>query len=313
MFRYLQPIPACAALVLVLGGTAFAADLSAPVYKGPAYKAPAASPHYNWSGFYLGGNVGYGWGKANTDVATGAADPFAGVDGADTIPPFAHSDSLKLNGLNYGGQIGYNWQVAPTWVLGIEADLQTARQKNSNRFTDAFSISDHQDGATTLDGTIVTDHEAKISWFGTVRGRLGYAFNDVLLYGTGGLAYGRVSLSGTSVAAQTTTTTGGGDSISSDAAIPATPGTPVTTVMATNFAGSAVNVGWTAGAGIEGALANNWTWKAEYLHVDLGSVSVTGTAPTGAAFKATSSNFTDDIVRVGLNYRFAPTAGVAPY
>jgi outer membrane immunogenic protein len=295
---YLKLIPACATLILVLGSTAFAADLSAPVYKGPAYKAPAAAPHYNWSGFYLGGNVGYGWGKANTDIATGAADPFAGIDGADTIPPFAHSDSLKLNGLNYGGQIGYNWQFAPTWVLGIEADLQAARQKNSNRFTDSFSLSDHQDNSSFLDGTIVTDHEAKISWFGTVRGRLGYAFNDVLLYGTGGLAYGKVGLSGTSVATL----------ISSPFGAPS-----VTTVATTNFAGSAVNVGWTAGAGIEGALANNWTWKAEYLHMDLGSVSVTGTAPTGAAFTATSSKFTDDIVRVGFNYRFAPTATAAPY
>jgi outer membrane immunogenic protein len=132
-----------------------------------------------------------------------------------------------------------------------------------------------------------------------VRGRLGYAWNDVLLYGTGGLAYGEVGLSGTS--ASTVTTSGAGVG-----------GPPFTTVTAKSFAASAVNLGWTAGAGIEGALANNWTWKAEYLHMDLGSVSVTGIAATGATFTA-SSKFTDDIVRVGLNYRFAPTSAVAPY
>ena len=304
MLRYLQPIPACATLVLVLGSAAFAADLPAPVYKAPVYKAPAASPLYNWSGFYIGGNVGYGWGKANTDIAYAGGNAFDTVDPnipPDPLPPFAHSDSLKFNGPNGGGQIGYNWQFAPMGVLGIEADLQTSRQKNSNRFVDSFSLSDHLDNPTILDGTTVTDHEAKISWFGTVRGRLGYAWNDVLLYGTGGLAYGKVGLSGTSVSTVTTSGAGLGGN------------PPFTTVGAATFATSAVNLGWTAGAGIEGALANNWTWKAEYLHMDLGSVSVTGKAPTGVAFTATSSKFTDDIVRVGLNYRFAPTSAVAPY
>src|SRR5438445_349513 len=79
-----------------------------------------------------------------------------------------------------------------TWVHGIEADPQTSRKKNSNRFVDSFSLSDHADNQTMLDGTTVTDHEGKISWYGTVRGRLGYPLNDALLYGTGGLAYGKV-------------------------------------------------------------------------------------------------------------------------
>ena len=161
-----------------------------------------------------------------------------------------------------------------------------------------FSLSDHADNQTILDGT--TDHEGKISWFGTVRGRLGYAWNDALLYGTGGLAYGKVGLSGTSVSTLTSTFLDGNN-------VP-----PFTTVAAKSFATSAVNLGWTVGAGIEGALVNNWTWKAEYLHMDLGSVSVTGIAATGATFTA-SSKFTDDIVRLGLNYRFVPTPAVAPY
>jgi outer membrane immunogenic protein len=302
MLRYLQSIPACATLVLALGSAAFATDLPAPVYEAPVYKAPAVAPLYNWSGFYIGGNAGYGWGKANTDIAYAGGNPFGdGSEGDpfDPLPAFAHSDSGKLNGPNGGGQIGYNWQFAPMGVFGIEADLQTSRQKNSNRFTDLFSVNDHSDNTTFLDGTTATDYEAKISWFGTVRGRLGYAWNDVLLYGTGGLAYGKVGLSGTSVSTVTTSGAGVG-------------GPPFTTVAAKSFAASAVNLGWTVGAGIEGALANNWTWKAEYLHMDLGSVSVTGIAATGAAFTA-SSKFTDDIVRLGLNYRFAPTPAVAPY
>jgi outer membrane immunogenic protein len=299
MLRYLQPIPACAALVLALGSPAFATDLPAPVYKAPVYKAPAAAALYNWSGFYIGGNAGYGSGKANTDIAFGGGDPL--FEGGDPLPAFAHSDSGKLNGPNGGGQIGYNWQFAPMGVLGIEADLQATRQKHSSRFVDSFSASFNDGEETeTNDLTHVTDFEAKISWFGTVRGRLGYASNGVLLYGTGGLGYGKVALSGTSVS---TLTGSGGDEVG----VPA-----FTTVTAKSFAASAVNLGWTAGAGIEGALANNWTWKAEYLHMDLGSLSVTGIAATGATFTA-SSKFTDDIVRVGLNYRFAPTPAVAPY
>jgi outer membrane immunogenic protein len=301
--RYLQPIPACATLVLVLGSPAFATDLPAPVYKAPVYKAPAAAPLYNWSGFYIGVNAGYGWGKANTDIANAGGNALEGPVGNsfDPLPAFAHSDSGKLNGPNGGGQIGYNWQFAPMGVLGIEADLQATRQKHSNRFVDSFSSS-FNDGEeiVTDDLTHVTDFEAKISWFGTVRGRLGYALNGVLLYGTGGLAYGEVGLSGTSVS---TLTGSGGSNIGVN---------PFTTVTARGFAASAVNLGWTAGAGIEGALANNWTWKAEYLHMDLGSLSVTGVAATGATFTA-SSKFTDEIVRVGLNYRFAPASAVAPY
>jgi outer membrane immunogenic protein len=296
--RYLQPIPACATLVLALGSPAFATDLPAPVYKTPVYKAPAASPLYNWSGFYIGGNGGYGWGKANTDIAFGEGNVIPSQ--VVPLPGFAHSDSAKLNGLNGGGQIGYNWQFAPMGVFGIEADLQGTRQKNSNRFVDSFSLTNDSDNRTTVDGTTVTDYEAKISWFGTVRGRLGYASNGVLLYGTGGLAYGKVGLSGTSTSTVSATIADGNNA------------PPFTTVTAKGFAASAVNLGWTAGAGIEGALANNWTWKAEYLHMDLGSVSVTGIAATGATFTA-SSKFTDDIVRVGLNYRFAPTSAVAPY
>jgi outer membrane immunogenic protein len=303
VLRYLQSIPACATLVLALGSPAFATDLPAPVYKAPVYKAPAAAPLYNWSGFYIGVNAGYGWGKANTDIAYAGGNALEGPVGNsfDPLPAFAHSDSGKLNGPNGGGQIGYNWQFAPMGVLGIEADLQATRQKHSNRFVDSFSSSfNDSEEIVTDDLTHVTDFEAKISWFGTVRGRLGYAWNGVLLYGTGGLAYGEVGLSGTSVS---TLTGSGGDNIDVN---------PFTIVTAKSFAASAVNLGWTAGAGIEGALANNWTWKAEYLHMDLGSLSVTGIAATGATFTA-SSKFTDEIVRVGLNYRFAPASAVAPY
>src|SRR4030088_3410189 len=116
--------------------------------------------------------------------------------------------------------------------FGIAADLQATRQKHSNRFTDSFSVNDHLGSTTFLDGAIAADFEAKISWFGTGRGRLGYAWNDVLPYGTGGLAYGEVGLSGTSVSTVTASGAGLGGS------------PPFTTVTAKSFAASAVNLGW---------------------------------------------------------------------
>src|ERR1700733_7426905 len=299
MLRCLWPISA--ALALISGSAAFAADLPppAPVYPAPVYKAPLAARAYNWTGFYVGANAGYGWGRADNDIDYASGTAFPGVAGADPFPAFAHSDSLKLNGPNGGGQLGYNWQFAPTWVAGIEADFQANRGRNSNQFSDSFTLSDHSDNPTILSGSTVTNHDANISWFGTVRGRLGYTWNNVMLYGTGGLAYGKVGVSATSASTINGVTLGVANSAFTGSA-------------ATSFAASSTNVGWTAGAGIEGAIAGNWTWKAEYLHLDLGSVSLTGKAPTGVAF-TTRSSFTDEIVRVGINYRFAPAMAGAAY
>src|SRR5579872_4098516 len=139
MLRYLRPISVSAIIMIALGNASFAADLdpAAPVYKAPVYKAAVMPGPYNWTGFYVGGNVGYGWGKADNDInyANGASFN-AGQGPGDPFPAFAHSDPLKLNGANGGGQFGYNWQFAPTWLLGFEADLQANQKKGSSQFSD---------------------------------------------------------------------------------------------------------------------------------------------------------------------------------
>ena len=114
------------------------------------------------------------------------------------------------DGVTGGGQIGYNWQVHPNWVLGVEADLQASAAE------DTFA-----------------PYKFANPWFGTVRGRAGYAMNNVLAYVTGGLAYGggRVELG---AASETQT-----------------------------------HLGWTIGGGVEVGLTPNWTAKAEYLYVRL--------------------------------------------
>jgi outer membrane immunogenic protein len=151
-------------------------------------------------------------------------------------------------------------------------------------------------------GTAMTGYQANIDWFGTIRGRLGILVGDqLLIYGTGGLTYGRVSVSG---------------SMNNSAAVIAGIAQPFTPATAA-FAAAKNNVGFSVGGGIEGRLSYwlppNWTWKLEYLYMDLGSLD---TAPAPfvmpntivAAFITgtitTHTHFTDNIVRVGLNYQF---------
>ena len=255
-----------AVLALTAAVPAAAADMPArPVYKA----APAMVSVYNWTGFYVGGNVGYSWGAANTDTTLSEFTSLAG--------DFVHSDSLKPKGIIGGGQIGYNWQGHSNWAYGLEADWQASGEKASQSYSDPY---------TFIIGfaTAVTNFDTKISWFGTVRGRVGYAWDRLLIYGTGGLAYGQVKLTGTL--------------LDSGAGI----GGPFSGTS--TFSGSKVNVGWTVGAGIEGALANNWTWKIEYLYLDLGSLDVSAPGPFTPETVAFHARFTDHIVRGGINYKF---------
>ncbi|MCB4769385.1 porin family protein [Ancylobacter sp. Lp-2] len=112
-----------------------------------------------------------------------------------------------------GGQIGFNYQLGNNVVIGIETDLQGG------------SIKDTAYG-----------YESKLDYFGTVRARVGYAFDTVLPYVTGGFAYGKTKV----------------------------------TDQLLNWSESSTQTGWTIGAGVEYAFLPNWTVKAEYLYVDLG-------------------------------------------
>jgi outer membrane immunogenic protein len=257
-----------------------AADLAV---KAPI--APAVTP-YSWAGFYVGGNVGYSWGRAASDLN---ADPVTVNIGARLMPfntpGFVGSDTLTPKGVIGGGQIGYNWQTSPNWVFGIEADLQGSDEKASHAFSNAFSFITPQQFAVS--GVATMDYAAKITWFGTVRGRVGYAYDRVMLFATGGLAYGGVNLAGTNTVSGTVA------------------GFPFLSV--TGIGHSQVNAGWTVGAGIEGALGKGWSWKAEYLYLDLGSMDdpdnlLLSISTTGGRV-TTHTNYTDNIVRLGLNYR----------
>jgi outer membrane immunogenic protein len=208
------------------------------------------------------------------------------------------SFSLDPKGVIGGGQIGYNWQFAPTWFAGFEADIQGSgmRKQRDCLIPCGTGVLTQNTGFLTFFPVTFSalSEEHKIDWFGTVRGRFGYTMGPVLVYATGGLAYGEVNRNG-NVAGQTNFVLGG---------------------TVNNFAGSysasSTRAGWTAGAGIEGMLSRNWSVKAEYLYMDLANTTDTfstfytsGTPATGqAGVRTVTSSFRENIFRIGLNYKW---------
>ena len=158
----------------------------------------------------------------------------------------SNSSLSNPKGFVGGGQLGYNWQSGAL-VLGVEADLQGTAQKSSD----------------VIAGVTINQ---KLPYFGTVRGRIGYAADRWLLYVTGGWAYLNYKLDATA----------GGVTISSDASKSAL----------------------ALGGGVEWAVWDRWSAKLEYLYIDTGNTTVTlfGAPSTGRA--------RDNIARVGLNYHF---------
>lgn len=253
-------------LALALGSVAalsamptFAADL--PYRKGPPIYTPAPMPPvFTWTGFYVGVNAGAGFGNSRSSY-----DPFVG--GA----PTGFGNGRNNVGFTGGGQIGYNWQISQ-FVLGLEADIN---------YLDRGSSSTSSPAAAAPYYTISTTHGD--DYFGTVRGRVGFAFDRFLVYGTGGFAYGG------NIGSSTITYFPGG-------------GTNYTYNQSNN--GS--KTGYTVGGGIEYAFTPNWSAKVEYLYNDFGRRSgyyySTQPAAPGFFYGRRDNNFS--VVRVGLNYKF---------
>src|SRR6202171_899301 len=190
---------------IALTGAGFAVSAQAadiPYYgsRSPPYAGPLTVPQaldcYSWAGPYLGGNLGYAWGSVD-------------------------NNRTKPSGFVGGVQAGYNWQPSPSFVFGVEGDIQ----------------------ATGADETFAP-WKFSNPWFGTVRGRAGYAFSNILVYGTAGLAFGELR----------------GETF--------------------GLSETHANAGWTAGVGAEFGLAANWSAKLEYLYVDLNDSNFTITGTT---------------------------------
>lgn len=243
-----------------------------------------------WTGFYAGANIGYSWGSLDNSTTVA---PFTEPAITFSFPGGSSSTQVRPNGVIGGAQLGYNWRLAPRWLAGIEADFQASGQKGSGLGVFSGVSSSNAIPQTCTDPvcayTNTTDITAKLSWFGTARGRAGIELNGLWFYGTGGLAYGKVSVSGTNTFR-----------INDPSNI------PPTFVYSTSFSYSKTKLGWVIGTGVEGRFSlSNWTWKIEYLHIDLGSI---GGGSFGGVPLVTldSAKFTDEIVRVGINYKLSP-------
>jgi outer membrane immunogenic protein len=226
---------------------------------------PAPAPVHNWTGWYIGGNAGYGWSK-QTDQITAIADPSLILGDVSTSVP------IDASGFIGGGQIGYNWQLSPMWLAGLEADFSGADISGSNSVAGNF-------------GRVMNANE-RLDWVGTLRGRVGFLPSSTfLVYATGGLAYGQAKLS----TFLTRTNLGGCPSPNQCEA----------------GSVSDTKVGWTIGGGVEWAFALNWSVRAEYLFVDLGNLSHNMTDPNfPAELFGASIPLRVNIVRAGLNYQF---------
>src|SRR5882757_4493283 len=151
----------------------------------PAYKAPVLVPFYNWTGGYVGANVGYGWGWSNPTFAF--ADPAAANPAA--ITAINAGASNRVDGMIGGLQAGYNWQTR-NFVLGIETDAQLSGQSGTGYLNAAFPPFPGSVGF--LPNPVAIANTTKLTWLGTTRGRVGFASERWLVYATGGLAYGEV-------------------------------------------------------------------------------------------------------------------------
>ena len=235
-----------AALAALASGSAFAADL--PRRTEPPAAPIYAPPVFTWTGFYVGLNAG------------------AAIDASQhQFAPFFASSNSGGAGFTGGGQLGYNWQTGPL-VVGLETDLNyRASQSNSGG---GFGMGAVGSGA---------------DYFGTLRGRVGFAPMDrMLIYATGGLAYGNTNFPG-SVA--------GIDGFG--------------VARALYGGGNAgASAGWTVGGGAEYALTQHWSVKAEYLYVSLGGKSTNYIDAVSGLPIVANANTRDHIARVGVNYHF---------
>jgi outer membrane immunogenic protein len=272
------------ALPVLLAGPAIAADM--PLKAAP----PAPAPAFSWTGFYVGLNAGGTWARSDAETSVNCNVPPARSpylcdslgNGSATAAGVnaAGSGTISASGFTGGVQAGYNWQ-GPNLVYGLETDFGAFHLRGSRQGTAAYAglpaAPAAFGGTFTIGSSIATD------WLYTLRGRVGLPVTPGLLaYATGGLAVTRLSVN---------------NSLVDSAGAAESAGTATT------------KAGWVVGGGFEYALVNNWSIKAEYLFMDFGKVTATGTIINAFAGGysqgiSTSSDLTAQVARVGVNRRF---------
>jgi len=272
----------------LLSGVAGAAVVVMSGLNAPA----SAQGVLTWTGFYVGANAGAAWGRSKVNSAVNCNVPPLGPAGANYICDTSGAgadDAAALNasgsgnvnksGFTGGVQVGYNWQQN-NFLYGIETDFG------------AFNVSGSKQGAGVYPGAgasgvlagvpYTMSTSASADWLYTLRGRIGWLVQpNLLAYATGGLAVTRLQV-----------------------------GFNYSDTLLASGSGSAseTKAGWAIGGGLEWAFNKHWSIKGEYLYVDFGSVTATGTIATGGGGYSqgisTSADLAASIVRLGVNYKF---------
>jgi outer membrane immunogenic protein len=265
----------------IIAGLGFSGAASAADMAVKARPLPPPPLVYNWTGCYLGGYVG----GATPNRSVSATDPQStgGTFAAGTFYNTPNATAANGGAFGYdlgssvigGGTLGCNWQgPGSPWVVGVEGEAGYMRLTGS--VVDPYSVAF---GGDTVASTRIGD------WYGAITGRVGYAWDRVLVYGKGGVGFADVKAS--VIDACNTGACGGG-------------------LVNTSY--SNTRAFWVAGAGIEWAFNNSWSVKGEYLYLGIdGSYSVCGPGASGAAGSTfCSSQSTDGVhtAKLGLNYHF---------
>jgi opacity protein-like surface antigen len=260
------------AAALALTAPALAADLPQPLPPPPVF---------TWTGIYLGGQIGYGWGDNTGNVAF--ATP-GGIVGTNALGGDA-------KGVIGGGHVGYNLQINQ-WVIGLEGavDGTTLSRNVLIAAPDNTGAIDPNTGLPFPGGTVTGTVRSGIQ--GSIRGRVGIAWDRLLIYGTGGVAFGgfttELQLSGT------------------DAAGP----------FFASGSRSSTRVGWTAGGGVEYAINAHWSVRADYRYSDFGRIRDLPAATVAGLSLSANRHLAQNQVQVGFSYKFdsfAPVPVIAKY
>lgn len=264
------------------GSAALAADLPSRA-PPPVYVPPA--PIFTWTGIYVGGQIGYAWLNGNNNFT--GFDPFTGFGIATNV-------GGTPNGVIGGANVGYNYQINQ-WVIGLEGSVDGTSLSNTAVANVPF-----------LGGTLGINAHSTLPIEGSIRGKVGVAWDRALIYATGGVAFGGFN---------TDFNAFGTDF----AGVPIFGSTSV----------SSTRVGWTVGGGIQYAVTNNWSVFAEYRYTNFGSVrealfpglnGIAVTTPAGVVvtggFLNDSRHIQQNLVQVGFDYKFdlfTPPPVVAKY
>jgi outer membrane immunogenic protein len=226
---------------------------------------------YDWTGFYIGGHAGAGWGPSTQQLTTRP-----GASALNIIDPIAFNGVSRLGGVG-GIHAGYNWQFTPFWVVGLEGDFSLTslnRTEWSNDLT--------RSGIPLPPGNnmrMTTD----VNWMASTRGRIGYAWDRILLYATGGFAWADIDY---------------------DARF----SFQVDPYNATGSS-SRIRSGWVWGGGLQYAVASNWVLRAEYLHYRFeDGPSIEGVVlpqlPPSPSFVFSWGETIVQVLQIGLSYKF---------